>query len=53
MKQFLSHVSGMEGYLIFSMVVFLLFFVGLLWWVFTADKKTLDQAKNIPFELKK
>lgn len=50
MKQFLTHVTGMEGYLIFSMVVFILFFVGLLWWVFTADKAYIEKMKNLPLD---
>lgn len=50
MKQFLSGVSGMEGYLIFSMLVFLFFFIGLLWWVFKADKQYIQKMKNMPLE---
>lgn len=52
MKQFLANVQGVDGYLIFSMVVFMLFFVGLLWWVLTADKNHIKQMKNIPFDNK-
>ncbi|HLP34241.1 MAG TPA: CcoQ/FixQ family Cbb3-type cytochrome c oxidase assembly chaperone [Bacteroidia bacterium] len=50
MKQFLYNVTGVDGYLIFSMVVFILFFVGLLWWVFKADKTYINQMKNLPFD---
>jgi cytochrome c oxidase cbb3-type subunit 4 len=50
MKQFLSHVTGMEGYLIFSMMVFLIFFLVLLWWVFTADKNYITKMKQMPLE---
>ncbi|MFA6262347.1 MAG: CcoQ/FixQ family Cbb3-type cytochrome c oxidase assembly chaperone [Bacteroidia bacterium] len=52
MKQFLENVTGMEGYLIFSMVVFITFFVGLLVWVFRADKTYINKMKNLPFDHK-
>ncbi|MBP9187488.1 MAG: CcoQ/FixQ family Cbb3-type cytochrome c oxidase assembly chaperone [Bacteroidia bacterium] len=50
MKQFLGNVQGVDGYLIFSLIVFLLFFIGLLWWVFTADKDYINKMKNIPLD---
>jgi cbb3-type cytochrome oxidase subunit 3 len=48
MKQYLANVQGVDGYLIFSMIVFMVFFIGLLFWVFKADKKYIDKMKNIP-----
>jgi cbb3-type cytochrome oxidase subunit 3 len=50
MKQYLANVQGVDGYLIFSMIVFILFFVGLLFWVFKADKNYIDKMKNIPLD---
>lgn len=50
MGQFLIGVKGMDGYLIFSMFIFITFFVGLLIWVFKADKKYIDKMKNLPLE---
>ncbi len=50
MRQFLSNVTGMENYLIFSMMIFFFFFVGLLWWVFRADKNYINRMKNMPLE---
>lgn len=50
MKQFLTNVTGMEGYLIFSMLIFLTFFIGLLWWVARVDKKYIQKMKNLPLE---
>jgi cbb3-type cytochrome oxidase subunit 3 len=50
MKQFLENVSGVEGYLIFSMIVFLTFFIGLLVWVFKADKNYINKMKNLPLD---
>lgn len=50
MKQFLEGVTGVEGYLIFSMLIFISFFVGLLFWVFKADKNYITKMKNMPLE---
>ncbi|MEI6881273.1 MAG: CcoQ/FixQ family Cbb3-type cytochrome c oxidase assembly chaperone [Bacteroidota bacterium] len=50
MKQYLANVQGVDGYLIFSMIVFMVFFIGLLFWVFKADKKYIDKMKNIPLD---
>lgn len=50
MKQFLANVTGMDGYLIFSMIVFFLFFVGLIWWVYRADKSYISRMENLPFD---
>jgi cytochrome c oxidase cbb3-type subunit 4 len=50
MKQYLANVQGVDGYLIFSMIVFMSFFIGLLFWVFKADKKYIDKMKNIPLD---
>lgn len=48
MKQYLANVQGVDGYLIFSMIVFMSFFIGLLFWVLKADKKYIDKMKNLP-----
>lgn len=52
MKQFLANVEGVDGYLIFSLVVFMAFFIGLIWWVLKADKQYIDKMKQIPFDPK-
>lgn len=52
MKQFLANVQGVDGYLIFSLVVFFTFFVGLLWWVFRTDKAYITEMKNLPLDNK-
>ncbi|MBW7845032.1 MAG: CcoQ/FixQ family Cbb3-type cytochrome c oxidase assembly chaperone [Bacteroidia bacterium] len=50
MKQFVANIEGVDGYLIFSLVTFVLFFVGLLWWVYRADKKYINKMKNLPLD---
>jgi len=50
MGQFLNNVTGMDGYLIFPMIIFITFFIGLLIWVFKADKNYIEKMKNLPLE---
>jgi cytochrome c oxidase cbb3-type subunit 4 len=50
MKQFLQNIQGVDGYLIFSMLVFITFFIGLLAWVFTVDKGYIQKMKNLPLD---
>ncbi len=53
MRQFLNNVTGVNSYLIFSMIVFMLFFIGLVIWVIKADKKYINKMKNLPLDEKK
>ena len=52
MMRFVSGVfDGMDGatiYPIFSLLVFVVFFVLLFWWVFRLDNTTVEEIKNIP-----
>jgi cbb3-type cytochrome oxidase subunit 3 len=36
---------------VISFVIFFLFFICLLWWVFTTDKKVIDRMKEMPLDL--
>jgi len=47
-KQFLSGVDGMDQYLIFSMIVFIVFFTGVVLYVLRMRKDTADKLSNIP-----
>jgi hypothetical protein len=44
----LTTIDGIELYPIVSLVVFVVFFVGLFWWVFKADKNYLKEMENHP-----
>ncbi len=47
-KQHIQNMSGIQdGYLVFSLIVF---FIGIVWWTFTADKKYLKDMEEKPFE---
>lgn len=50
-KQHIQSMVGIEsGYLIFSLVVFLSFFIGVLWYVLKADKDYIKDMEQKPFE---
>ncbi|MDP1727101.1 MAG: CcoQ/FixQ family Cbb3-type cytochrome c oxidase assembly chaperone [Bacteroidota bacterium] len=50
-KQHIQNIPGIQsGYLIFSMLVFIVFFLGIIWWLFKADKAYIEDMKNKPFE---
>jgi cytochrome c oxidase cbb3-type subunit III len=49
-KQHLSGVTGVDTYLIISLMIFLLFFVGVVVRLFLFSKKEIDYLSNIPLE---
>ncbi|WKW46652.1 CcoQ/FixQ family Cbb3-type cytochrome c oxidase assembly chaperone [Myroides sp. JBRI-B21084] len=54
MLKFIKHnmdtISGIEIYPIIALLIFFLFFVGLLFWVFTYKKNTLNELSNLPLQ---
>lgn len=49
-KNVLQNIDNIAIWPIVSFVIFFLFFLCLLWYVFTADKKFIDKMKNLPVE---
>jgi hypothetical protein len=49
-KQFLEKVTGVDIYLIISLLIFLSFFIGVAIWLIKVDKKYIDQMKKMPVE---
>jgi len=49
-KNVLQDIANIEIWPIISFVIFFIFFLCLLWWVFTADKKFITKMKNMPLE---
>lgn len=47
-KQFLNGTEGMDQYLIISMIIFLLFFCGVLIYVVRMKKEEVTELSNIP-----
>ena len=49
-KNVLQNIDNIAIWPVISFVIFFLFFLCLLWWVFTTDKKVIDKMKDLPFE---
>ena len=49
-KNVLQSIDNIAIWPVISFVIFFLFFICLLWWVFTTDKKFIDRMKNMPLE---
>jgi cytochrome c oxidase cbb3-type subunit 4 len=49
-KNILQSIDNVAIWPIISFVIFFLFFLVLLWWVFTSDKKFISQMAEMPLE---
>lgn len=49
-KNVLQGIDNIEIWPVISFVIFFIFFLCLLVWVFTADKKIIDRMKMLPME---
>ena len=49
-KNVLQNIDNIAIWPVISFVIFFLFFICLLWWVLTADKKVIDKMRDLPFE---
>ena len=49
-KNVLQSIDNIAIWPVISFVIFFLFFICLLWWVFTIDKKLIDKIKNLPMD---
>ncbi len=49
-KDILTSIENIEIYPIISLLIFVLFFVGMFIWVVSADKKYIDRMKDLPFD---
>ncbi len=47
---YLSDIDGVTIYPIISLFIFFVFFIGLFYWVYKMDKKSIDEIKNIPLD---
>lgn len=48
-KDILSSIENIEIYPIISLVIFVVFFVGMFWWVLKKDNTYIDYMKGMPF----
>jgi cytochrome c oxidase cbb3-type subunit 4 len=49
-KNILQNIDHIAVWPVISFVIFFIFFLCLLLWVITADKKVIDKMKGLPFE---
>lgn len=49
-KNVLQSIDNIAIWPVISFVIFFLFFVCLLWWVFTADKKFIQEMESLPIQ---
>lgn len=47
-KNVLQNIDNIAIWPVISFVIFFVFFVCLLWWVFTADKKEIHELEMLP-----
>lgn len=46
----LENIDGVVIYPLISLIIFVVFFVALFWWVFTAKKSHIEEVSNIPLD---
>jgi cytochrome c oxidase cbb3-type subunit IV len=49
-KNVLQSIDNIAIWPVISFVIFFLFFICLLWWVFTTDRKFIDKMKGLPID---
>lgn len=49
-KNVLQSIDNIAIWPVISFVIFFAFFIGLLLWVFTVDKKFIDHMKSMPID---
>ncbi|MEJ2104635.1 MAG: cbb3-type cytochrome c oxidase subunit 3 [Ignavibacteriaceae bacterium] len=47
-KEVLQSIEGVGFYTIVSMIIFILFFIGMTIWLFKVDKKYIKQMSELP-----
>jgi cytochrome c oxidase cbb3-type subunit IV len=47
-KNVLQNIDNIAIWPVISFVIFFLFFICLLWWVFTVDKKLIEEMSHMP-----
>lgn len=52
-KNVLQSIENIEIWPVISFVIFFVFFLCLLLWVFTTDKKFIDKMKSMPIDVDK
>jgi cytochrome c oxidase cbb3-type subunit 4 len=49
-KEVLRSIDNIAIWPVISFVIFFLFFLGLLWWTFSVDKRHIAHMSNLPMD---
>lgn len=49
-KQVLENIAGVEIYPVITLIMFFVFFLLILGWIFTLNKKYITRMENIPLD---
>jgi cbb3-type cytochrome oxidase subunit 3 len=49
-KQILENIAGIEIYPVITLIIFFVFFLLVLGWIFTLNKKYITRMENIPLD---
>lgn len=49
-KNILQSIDDIAIWPVVSFIIFFAFFICLLWWVFSVDKKFIDKMKELPMD---
>lgn len=49
-KNVLNGIHGVDIYPIISLLIFVPFFVGLIWWVIKVDRKHIQELETLPLD---
>jgi len=52
-REIFESMSGISIFGLFSMILFFLIFLGVIYWVIKADKKYLNKMENMPLDSSK
>ncbi|SHM93523.1 hypothetical protein SAMN04488057_104443 [Cyclobacterium lianum] len=47
-KEILRSIENIEIYPIISLLIFVIFFIGMFWWVIRVDKSYIEKMKEMP-----
>lgn len=50
-KQYAETIQGIDIYPIISLIIFMVFFIGVLWYVKKMDKAKVEEMRNLPLDL--
>ncbi len=48
---YLNSITGISIFPLIGLILFVVFFVGMTWYVYSTDKETLKECSNLPLDL--